>query len=118
LTFTLSLGLFFLFAGGTYLALSGSLVRVLIGFGLIGHGINLSIFVLGGLRPLGQAPIMKGHELALSSSAMDPLPQALILTAIVIGFGIQAFMAVILLLLRKTNKEESHSQWQEEELQP
>ena len=78
-----------LFATGTYLILRRSIVKLLVGLGLLGHGANLLLFSMGKLRH-GQAPIIdSGHPVT------DPVPQALILTAIVIGFGISAFTLVL-----------------------
>ena len=70
---------------------------LIIGLALLSHASNLFLFTVGGLTR-GQAPLIpKGSELPGESYA-DPLPQALILTAIVIGFGLQAFA---LLLFKK-----------------
>lgn len=96
-----------LMSAGVYLTLSGSLFKIVVGFTLVGHAINLAVFSLGGL-PLKSptdpqvSAIIDPSQLTLASEAMDPLPQALVLTAIVIGFGLQAFMASLLFVLRKT----------------
>ena len=82
-----------LFAVGLYLILSRNLVRLLFGLGLISHSANLLIFVSAGLTR-GQPPLVGEAGLTLATSA-DPLPQALILTAIVIGFGLTAFSLVL-----------------------
>ena len=83
-----------LFATGTYLMLRRSLVKIVLGLGLISNGANLLIFTSGGLRQ-GLPPIIGHHDKTLSALAADPLPQALILTAIVITFGVQAFALVL-----------------------
>ncbi len=83
-----------IFACGVFLILRRSLVRVVIGFGLIGNAVNLAIFAVNGWR-LGTVPIMKNSETVLSPEAIDPVPQALILTAIVIGFAMQAFLILL-----------------------
>ncbi|MDO4581676.1 MAG: Na(+)/H(+) antiporter subunit C [Bacillota bacterium] len=81
-----------LFAAGTYLMLSRTLLRVLIGTCLVSHGTLLLLITMGKLKR-GVGPILGG---ALDSAAyVDPLPQALILTAIVIGFGVTAFIIVL-----------------------
>jgi multicomponent Na+:H+ antiporter subunit C len=72
---------------GVYLLLERSLTRVLVGLVMLGNGVNLLFLVAGG--PAGRAPIVgRGDPSAMS----DPLPQALVLTAIVIGLGTTAFV--------------------------
>lgn len=83
-----------LFGTGTYMMLRRSLVKVILGLGLISNGANLLIFTAGGLRA-GVPPIIGHHDKVLPPGAADPLPQALILTAIVITFGVQAFALVL-----------------------
>ncbi|GAA1868506.1 Na(+)/H(+) antiporter subunit C [Paeniglutamicibacter psychrophenolicus] len=81
-----------LFAVGIYLLLERSLTRVLLGIVLLGNGVNLLILTAGGRR--GQAPL---YQDGLAAAAYtDPLPQALILTAIVITFAVTAFMLGII----------------------
>ena len=77
-----------LFATGTYSMLHRSLTRIIVGVGLIGNGVNL-LLVVAGSRP-GVPPIV--GELTGST---DPIPQALVLTAIVIGFALQAFLLAL-----------------------
>ncbi|WP_203288681.1 Na(+)/H(+) antiporter subunit C [Metabacillus sp. cB07] len=79
-----------LFMAATYLMLSKSLLRIIIGTGLLSHGAHLLILTMGGLKK-GAAPLL-GEE---ASSYVDPLPQALILTAIVISFGVTSFSLVM-----------------------
>lgn len=84
-----------LYGSGIYMLLRRSMVRMLMGFTLIGNGANLLLFLMGGIRS-GRPPIIAdGHSLFLEAYA-DPVPQALILTAIVISFGIQSFAIVLL----------------------
>jgi multicomponent Na+:H+ antiporter subunit C len=86
---TLAIGV--LFATGTYLVLRRSLLKVVIGFSLISHGTNLLLLTTGKLKR-GDVPILgQGAQ----GSYVDPLPQALILTAIVISFGVTAFMLAL-----------------------
>ncbi|MBM7506015.1 sodium:proton antiporter [Agromyces aurantiacus] len=81
-----------LFGSGIAVMLERSLTRVLIGFLLVGNGVNLFMFTMGG-EP-GIAPILAdGVDPAELS---DPLPQAFILTAIVINLGITAFMLALI----------------------
>ncbi|MFT4412987.1 Na(+)/H(+) antiporter subunit C [Fredinandcohnia humi] len=79
-----------LFAAATYLMLSKSLIRVIVGTGLLSHGAHLLLLTMGGLKQ--GAPPLLGED---ASAYVDPLPQALILTAIVISFGVTSFMLVL-----------------------
>jgi len=85
-----------LYAGGLYMMMRRNLVQLIIGLGLLSHGANLLIFTAGGLRK-GGAPIIPEGEKVLSHLPADPLPQALILTAIVISFAVTAFALVLFL---------------------
>ena len=80
-----------LYAAGVFLLLDRSLTRVLLGFLLLGNATNLLLLSAGG--PSGGAPIL-GISDAMSMN--DPLPQALILTAIVITFGVAAFLLAMI----------------------
>lgn len=80
-----------LFGAGVTVMLERSLTRVLIGFLLVGNGVNLFMFSMAGAP--GLAPILvDGVEAAELS---DPLPQAFVLTAIVINLGLTAFMLAL-----------------------
>ena len=81
-------------AAAAFLMLSRSLVRVLLGIVLLGNGVNLLIFVAGRLNR-GAPPIVPAGLEVPSALAANPLPQALILTAIVIGFAMFAFLGVL-----------------------
>lgn len=74
-----------LFATGTYLMMHRTLTRIILGVGVMGNGVNLLIIATGG--PSGSPPVI--GELGTFA---DPVPQALVLTAIVIGFALQAFL--------------------------
>lgn len=80
-----------LFATGVYMILRRSIVKLLLGLLLLSHGANLLLFTVGGLRRLAPPILEEGATGRLA----DPLPQALILTAIVIGFGLIAFTLVL-----------------------
>ncbi len=83
-----------LFAGGVYLLMRRSIVKLIIGLVLLSHSVNLMIFIVGGLTR-GEPPLVpEGLEQPLTTVA-DPLPQALILTAIVISFAVLAFALVL-----------------------
>ena len=79
-----------LYAAGIYMMLRRSLVKLLIGLGLLSYAANLLIFTAAGLTR-ARPPVIAAGEQALSPPFADPLPQALILTAIVISFGVSAF---------------------------
>jgi multicomponent Na+:H+ antiporter subunit C len=81
-----------LVAAGTYLLLQRALTRVLIGLAILGHAANLVLLIAGGRR--GPAPIVSSTG-AAPAGAADPLPQALALTAIVITFGVSAFLLAL-----------------------
>ncbi|MFT4569901.1 MAG: multicomponent Na+:H+ antiporter subunit C [Hyphomicrobiaceae bacterium] len=89
--------------GGVYLVLDRTLLRVALGLGLLSNGTNLFLLSSGGLAG-SAAPILEeergggalGHTTLNQAAAIaDPLPQALILTAIVISFGVTALLLVI-----------------------
>ncbi|MRX43993.1 NADH-quinone oxidoreductase subunit K [Agromyces kandeliae] len=81
-----------LFGTGITVMLERSLTRVLIGFLLVGNGVNLFMFIMAGAP--GLAPI---HGEGVDPDAIsDPLPQAFVLTAIVINLGITAFMLALI----------------------
>lgn len=84
-----------LYAGGIYLMVRRSIVKLILGLALLGQAANLLIFTLGGLNH-NQPPLIAAGSQQMTGSFADPLPQALILTAIVIGFGVQAFALVLL----------------------
>ena len=84
-----------LYAAGIYLILRRSLVKLIIGLVLLGNGINLLIFLMGGLVK-GNPPIIEVDGKVLSGVFSDPVPQALILTAIVISFGLQSFAIILI----------------------
>ena len=77
-----------LFAVGSYLLMERSLTRVALGVGVIGNGVNVLIIASG--SDSGEAPII-GRQGELT----DPLPQALVLTAIVIGFALLTFLMTL-----------------------
>lgn len=84
-----------LYGFGIYLMLQRNLVKLVIGLALLSHGANLLIFTTGELVRAGTPIIPQGEE-QLTTPFADPLPQALILTAIVISFGVLAFTLVLL----------------------
>ncbi len=87
-----------LFGCGVYMVLSRHLVRVLLGLSLLTTAVNLVLFQAGRIRS-AQPPLIRDGEERLRDSA-DPLPQALVLTAIVISFAMTALLLVVLLASR------------------
>lgn len=93
----LTIGL--LVAAGIHRLLGAGRINLLVGLILLSQAANLTIFASGGLRHEAPALIDGTTDPAVMA---DPLPQALVLTAIVIGFGILAFL--LALILRSTSK--------------
>ena len=79
-----------LYAVGTYLLLQRTLTRIVIGLALLGHGANLLLLLAGG--PPGRPPLITDTP---QTGFADPLPQAMALTAIVITFGVLAFLLAL-----------------------
>jgi len=94
--FLLSILVGLLFASGVYLVLHRDFVKLVIGIVLLSNATVLFIFVAAGLIRDAEPFITEGGS--VPETFADPVPQALILTALVIGFGIQAFA---LLLFKK-----------------
>ncbi len=85
-----------IFASAVFLMLGRELKGICMGVFLLGHGANLAIIAVSG-SPLGLLPPVLSLSDNLAHFA-DPLPQALILTAIVIGFAVQAFLLTLLVV--------------------
>lgn len=86
------IGLFL--SAAAYLMLSKAIIRMLLGVAILGNGVNLLIFTVGRLTPEIPPIVPAGDAFPLAGSA-NPLPQALILTAIVIGFALLSFLLVL-----------------------
>lgn len=84
-----------LYGGGIYLVLHRSFVKLIIGLIILGYASNLMLFTISRITR-GAPPLIPEGATQLTEPFADPLPQALILTAIVIGFGIQAFAIVLI----------------------
>jgi multicomponent Na+:H+ antiporter subunit C len=82
-----------LYATGVYMMLRRSIVKLLIGIALLSNAANLLVFSAAAVRR-GRPPIVDASG-AVATTA-DPLPQALVLTAIVIGFGVLAFTIALI----------------------
>ena len=83
-----------LYAAGLYMMMRRSFVKLVIGLALLGYASSLLIFTVNGVTR-GQPPLVAEGMTQPAEPFADPLPQALILTAIVIGFGVQAFALVL-----------------------
>ena len=92
----LALGIGLLAAAGIWLLLRPRTFDTVLGLSLLSYAVNLFIFAMGRLR-VGAPPIAPGGAAPTLASVADPLPQALVLTAIVISFGMTALLLVIAL---------------------
>jgi multicomponent Na+:H+ antiporter subunit C len=86
----MSLSIGVLFMVGVYLILSRSLLRIIVGTSLLTHGVHLLLLTMSRLKT--GAPPLLGEN---ADSYVDPLPQALILTSIVISFGVTSLFFVL-----------------------
>ena len=84
-----------LYAAGVFMILRRSFVKLIIGLILLGNGANLLIFLLGRITK-GKPPHIPENLKYFDDTYADPVPQALILTAIVISFGLQSFAIVLI----------------------
>ncbi len=83
-----------LYGTGLYLMLRRRFAQLIVGLGLLSNGTNLLIFTSGGLTR-AHAPVAEEGARSLIQPFADPVPQSLVLTAIVIGFGVLAFSLVL-----------------------
>ena len=95
--FAVTLGV--LSASGVYLLLRGRTFQVVLGLTLLSYAVNLFIFAMGSLS-IDREPIVQTGLSPNLVNYTDPLPQALVLTAIVIGFATSALFLVVLLASR------------------
>ncbi|WAC25725.1 Na+/H+ antiporter subunit C [Ancylobacter sp. SL191] len=95
----LALGIGIFAASGVWLILRPRTYQVIIGLSLISYGVNLFIFSMGRVK-LDAPPILTKGGVGDPAALADPLPQALVLTAIVIGFAMTALFLVVLLAAR------------------
>lgn len=85
-------------AVATYLILSRNIIRIILGTAVLSHSVHLLILTIGGLKK-GSVPLLKQADAPYT----DALPQALILTAIVISFAVTAFLLVLAYRAFKVN---------------
>ena len=95
----LALGIGVLASSGVWLLLRPRTFQVIVGLSLLSYAVNLFIIAMGRLR-FGVAPVLTSHGPGDPASLPDPLPQALVLTAIVISFATTALFLVVLLASR------------------
>ena len=100
---TLAIAVAVLAAVGTYLIVRGGAVRLILGFILLGHAANLIIIAAGGTFHR-EAPLVDGG--VVLETMADPLPQAFVLTAIVITFGVTVYL---LSLVARTAKRSARN---------
>ena len=91
-----------LFMAAVYLMLSRSILKIILGTGLLSHGAHLLLLTMGGLGGTSPPVLAEGV-----TDYADPLPQALILTAIVISFGVTAFILVLAYRSYAVNKTDN-----------
>lgn len=95
----LALSIGALAGSGIWLLLRSRTYQVLLGLSLLSYAVNLFIFSMGRVRP-GAPPLLKPGVPADPAHYTDPVPQALVLTAIVISFAMTALFLVVLLAAR------------------
>ena len=95
----LALAIGVLTGSGVWLILRPRTFQVIVGLSLLSYAVNLFIFAMGRLR-VDAPPVVDGGASADPSLYSDPLPQALVLTAIVISFAMTALLLVVLLASR------------------
>jgi multicomponent Na+:H+ antiporter subunit C len=94
-------------AAGVYLALSRDLFRMVVGLSVIGAALNLLVFASGRLDSAAPPIVLAGTQVL--ANAANPLPQALVLTAIVIGFALLCFSLVLVVrLMRAADTDDAH----------
>ncbi|MDO5623995.1 MAG: NADH-quinone oxidoreductase subunit K [Pseudomonadota bacterium] len=100
MTWLMALAIWCTLVAGTYLMLSRDILRCVLGLMLLGNGVNLLVLSTGRVGSAAPAVIELGAD-ALPAAAANPLPQALVLTAIVIGFALACLSLVMLVGLVK-----------------
>lgn len=85
-----------LVAGGVFLIVQRNLIRVVFGVILLSNAVNLMVITAGRITR-ARPPLIPADAYAPAGAVANPLPQALVLTAIVIGFGLVVFTLVLLL---------------------
>lgn len=96
---TLAIAIGVITGSGVWLVLRPRTYQLVIGLSLLAYAVNLFIFSMGRLR-IGAAPVLGPGGAGSAGDLADPIPQALVLTAIVIGFATTALLLVVLLVAR------------------
>lgn len=112
MTLAVSVGL--LVAGAVFLVLQRGMVRIVLGFVLFSHAVNLAIMAAGGVARRSE-PLGSGPDPAVTA---DPLPQAFVLTAIVIAFSITIYMLVLAVVGRGDDDTDSPDAGEDGDLGP
>ncbi|MFT4945344.1 MAG: multicomponent Na+:H+ antiporter subunit C [Halovenus sp.] len=101
-----------LFALGTFLLLRRDLVNVVLGTAIITQAANIYLIAMGGIAEgtNTRIPVLSGHEEPFPTTA-DPLVQAMVLTAIVISFGMTAFLLVLAYRAYQENETMDVTEW-------
>ncbi len=99
MSWLLALSVGALLAAGVFLLLSRQLLRLVLGVSLVGSGVNLLLFAAGRIGPTAP-PVVELGEQVLTGAA-NPVPQALVLTAIVIGFALVCFSLILALAVQQ-----------------
>lgn len=106
MTWAVAFALWITLAAGLYLALSRDVLRCVVGLALLGNAVNLLLLAAGRLGPAQPAVIELGGQVL--QGAANPLPQALVLTAIVIGFALMCFALVLVMqLVRRVGTDDA-----------
>lgn len=113
MTLIILITLWFTLVASIYLLLSRHALRIVIGLMLFGNAVNFIILLAGRVNSTVPAMIIEGEKTILN--ATNPLPQALILTAIVIGFALTCFSVVLMVKLIKRLKTDDVNEWREAE---
>lgn len=100
MTLLLAITVGVIFAVSIFLLTGREMKGIAMGVFLLGHGANLTIIAVSG-SPFDKVPPILGEHGTIAGNEADPLPQALILTAIVIGFAVQAFLLTKLVLIHR-----------------
>jgi multicomponent Na+:H+ antiporter subunit C len=95
---------------GVYMMLRRSIVKLVIGLALLSHGANLVVLTAGGVAR-ASPPIIPPEQIAISGDVADPVPQALLLTAVVIGFGLQVFAMVLAASVHRATGDDDTDQY-------
>ncbi|MEZ4709831.1 MAG: Na+/H+ antiporter subunit C [Caldilineaceae bacterium] len=98
-----------LYAAAIYMLMRRSIAKFIIGLVLLSHATHLLIFTVG-RTVRGAPPLIDAGAQQLTGLFADPLPQALILTAIVISFGVQAFALVLVKRVYQTRSTDDLDQ--------